>query len=93
MSRWHCTATDVVASTEGFDDALFIGLSIIAATHGLIPRCQIGQDDARRAASFLFQPFRNLAKHSIEYVMGKVYGFLDCGAGRDHAHINLFLPR
>ena len=33
ISRWHRKAADVVASMEGFGNELFIGLSIVAATH------------------------------------------------------------
>ena len=42
---------------------------------------------------FGFDPIRHPAKHSIEYLMRKIHGFLNRGAGRDHADIDLLLSR
>jgi hypothetical protein len=42
---------------------------------------------------FGFDPIRHPAKHSIKYFTRKVHGFLNRGAGRDHADIDLRLSR
>jgi hypothetical protein len=61
----------------------------------LVGKTSVDACDLRRNNLHLFgfDPIRHPAKHSIEYLMRKVHGFLSRGAGRDHADIDLLLSR